>query len=101
VDRAKTSGDSVTPVDGGRGELVFRACDFGPSGATGVTVEAAGEGTVHLSVDSGPAFTLSTRTAGRYEYVTVSASGTVPDGVHDVRVTLDGPVRLARLAFQG
>ena len=95
MDRAKTSGDSVTPVDGGRGELVFRACDFG-GGATRVVVEAAGEGTVEVA-----GVTFSPATDGPYTYVTLDAPAAVPGGVHDVRVVLGGAVRLARITFAG
>ncbi|MFD8972821.1 glycoside hydrolase family 3 C-terminal domain-containing protein [Streptomyces sp. NPDC059593] len=101
VDRTKTSGDSVTPVPGRRGELVFRDGDFG-NGATGITVEAAGEGTVELSLGDGPVLavlTLSPGTAGPYDYTTVSAPVAAASGVHDVRLGLRGPVRLARVAF--
>ncbi|MBT2469286.1 glycoside hydrolase family 3 C-terminal domain-containing protein [Streptomyces sp. ISL-66] len=101
VDRAKTSGDSVTPVAGRRGELVFRDCDFG-KGAAGITVEAAGEGAVELSLDDGPVLavlTLSPATAGPHDYATVTAPVVAAAGVHDVRLGLRGPVRLARVAF--
>ncbi|MFD9408613.1 glycoside hydrolase family 3 C-terminal domain-containing protein [Streptomyces sp. NPDC059989] len=101
VDRAKTSGDSVAPVAGRRGELVIRDCDFG-KGAARITVEAAGEGTVELSLGEGPVLavlTLSPSTAGPHDYATVSAPVVVAAGVHDVRLGLRGPVRLARVAF--
>ncbi|WP_128436107.1 glycoside hydrolase family 3 C-terminal domain-containing protein [Streptomyces cyaneus] len=101
VDRAKTSGDSVAPVADRRGELVFRDCDFG-KGAAGITMEAAGEGTVELSVGDGPVLavlTLSPGTAGPYDYATVSAPAVVAAGVHDVRLGLRGPLRLARVSF--
>ncbi|MGW1498205.1 glycoside hydrolase family 3 C-terminal domain-containing protein [Streptomyces mirabilis] len=101
VDRAKTSGDSVAPVAGRRGELVLRDCDFG-KGAAGITVEAAGEGTVELSLGDGPVLavlTLSPGTAGPYDYATMSAPVAVAAGVHDVRLGLRGTVRLARVAF--
>ncbi|MEU5607693.1 glycoside hydrolase family 3 C-terminal domain-containing protein [Streptomyces sparsogenes] len=101
VDRAKTSGDSVAPVAGRRGELVFRDCDFG-DGAAGITVEVAGEGTVELSLGDGPVLTvltLSPGTPGPYDYTTASAPVVVAAGVHDVRLGLRGPVRLARVIF--
>ncbi|WP_031004148.1 glycoside hydrolase family 3 protein [Streptomyces sp. NRRL F-5727] len=101
VDRTKTSGDSVTPVTGRRGELVFRDCDFG-EGVAGVTVEAAGEGTVEVSLGDGPVravLTLSPGTDGPYDYATVSAPIAVAAGVHEVRLGLRGPVRLARVGF--
>jgi hypothetical protein len=65
-------------------------------------VEAAGEGTVEFSLDDGPVLavlTLSPGTAGPYDYATVSAPVDVAAGVHDVRLALRGPVRLARVAF--
>ncbi|MCY0930709.1 glycoside hydrolase family 3 C-terminal domain-containing protein [Streptomyces sp. H27-H1] len=101
VDRAKTSGDSVTPVAGRRGELVFRDCDFA-KGAAGIAVEAAGEGTVELSLGDGPVLAvlaLSPGTAGPYDYATVSAPAAVAAGVHEIRLGLRGPVRLARVTF--
>lgn len=103
VDRTKTWGDSVTPVSGRAGELVFRDCDFGAR-ATGITVEASGRGTVELSLGDSPplaTLTLSPGTAGPYDYATVGAPALVPAGVHEVRLTLRGPVRLARVAFSG
>ncbi|MFI9612087.1 carbohydrate-binding protein [Streptomyces sp. NPDC052023] len=83
------------------GELVFRGCGFG-AGAAGITVQAAGEGTVGLSLGDGPVLavlTLSPGTGGPYDYATVSAPVVLAAGVHDVRLGLRGPVRLARVAF--
>ncbi|WP_037679421.1 glycoside hydrolase family 3 C-terminal domain-containing protein [Streptomyces griseus] len=102
VDRAKVSGDAVTPVAGGSGELVYRACDFG-SGATGVTVEVSGEGTVEVCLDGGrPLATLSPEapTSGPYDYVWRGGPFTAR-GVHDVHLRLRGPLRLARVGFSG
>lgn len=102
VDRTKASGDSVAPVAGrSAGELVFRDCDFG-KGAAGITVEAAGEGTVELSLGDGPVLAVlapSPGTAGPYDYATVSAPVVVAAGVHEVRLGLRGRVRLARVTF--
>ncbi|MCZ9342775.1 fibronectin type III-like domain-contianing protein, partial [Streptomyces sp. TRM76130] len=53
VDRTKESGDAVTPASDTSGELLYRACDFGP-GVTSVTVEVSGGGVVELSLDGGP-----------------------------------------------
>ncbi|MEU1130363.1 glycoside hydrolase family 3 C-terminal domain-containing protein [Streptomyces sp. NPDC005900] len=103
VDRTKASGDAVTPVDGGTGHLTFWDCDFGP-GAAGITVEAAGEGRVECALGDGPvlaALDLSPGTAGPYAYTTVSAPVAVPAGVHEVRLTLRGGIRLARVGFAG
>ncbi|MFI1926932.1 MULTISPECIES: glycoside hydrolase family 3 C-terminal domain-containing protein [unclassified Streptomyces] len=102
VDRTKVSGDAVTPVAGGTGELIYRACDFG-TGTTGVTVTAAGSGTVELSLDGGPVLatlTLAPPTRGPYDHVTVDAALTA-GGVHDLRIGLRGPLRLAHVGFSG
>ncbi|WP_353945881.1 glycoside hydrolase family 3 C-terminal domain-containing protein [Streptomyces sp. HUAS MG91] len=94
VDRTKTRGDAVTP-SGATGELHYLACDFGADGVTGIRVEAAGEGTV--TVGDGRTLTVPA-TGGPYRYVTLDADFTAT-GVRDLRVTLDGTVRLARLTF--
>ncbi|MET8947889.1 glycoside hydrolase family 3 C-terminal domain-containing protein [Streptomyces sp. NPDC004542] len=102
VDRTKVSGDAVTPVDGGTGELVYRDCDFG-DGVTEVTAEVAGGGAVELSLDGGPALavlTLEEATSGPYDYIALGA-GIVAEGVHDVHLRLRGPVRLAHVGFSG
>ncbi|MER6957673.1 glycoside hydrolase family 3 C-terminal domain-containing protein [Streptomyces sp. NPDC000618] len=101
VDRTKTSGDAVAPVAGGTGELVYRACDFGA--ATGVSVSVAGEGSVELALDGGPALaalTVDTPTPGPYDYVTVEAPFRA-EGVHDLHLRLRGPLRLAHVGFTG
>ncbi|OQR64252.1 sugar hydrolase [Streptomyces maremycinicus] len=104
VDRTKVSGDAVTPVAGGTGELLYRACDFGTgAGTTGVTVTVAGSGTVELSLDGGPvlaALTVDAPTPGPYDYVTVDAALTA-GGVRDLRLGLRGPLRLAHVGFTG
>ncbi|GAA3496923.1 hypothetical protein GCM10019016_040240 [Streptomyces prasinosporus] len=104
VDRSRTAGDAVTPVGGKDGELLFRRCDFG-GGLSEVTVEVSGEGTVELSLDGGPALAAlspGSPTAGPYAYVTLTAPVAAPvDGVHDVRLGLRGPLRLARVGFSG
>ncbi|MFD7135957.1 glycoside hydrolase family 3 C-terminal domain-containing protein [Streptomyces sp. NPDC059894] len=102
VDRAKAAGDAVTPAAGGTGELVYRACDFG-SGTTAVSVEVAGEGTVEVFLDGGPAravLTLGTPTPGPYDYTTLDAPFSA-DGVRDLRIELRGPLRLALVGFSG
>jgi beta-glucosidase len=102
VDRTKTSGDSVTAAGGGSGELVYRDCDFG-AGTTGVTVEVAGEGTVELSLAGGATLatlTLDAPTPGPYDYTTLDAPFTAA-GVHDLRLRLRGPLRLALVGFSG
>ncbi|MFJ2306370.1 glycoside hydrolase family 3 C-terminal domain-containing protein [Streptomyces sp. NPDC087787] len=102
VDRTRTTGDAVTPVPGRPGELLYRDCDFG-TGVTGVSVEVSGEGTVELSLDGGPVLAvvvLDTPTPGPYAYTRLTAPGTAA-GVHDLRLRLHGPLRLARLGFTG
>ncbi|HZF92391.1 glycoside hydrolase family 3 C-terminal domain-containing protein [Streptomyces sp.] len=102
VDRTKVSGDAVTPA-ADIAELLYRACDFG-TGVTEVTVEVAGEGgTVELSLDGGPALatlTLTAPTSGPYDYTRLTA-GCAAAGVHDVRIGLRGPLRLAQVGFSG
>ncbi|MEU3932060.1 glycoside hydrolase family 3 C-terminal domain-containing protein [Streptomyces sp. NPDC029044] len=102
VDRTKVSGDAVTAAGEAPGELVYRRCDFG-RGVTGVRVEVAGEGSVELSLDGGPVLAvLSTPapTPGPYDYVLLDAP-VVAAGVHDVRLRLRGPLRLAHVGFSG
>ncbi|MEV4944902.1 glycoside hydrolase family 3 C-terminal domain-containing protein [Streptomyces sp. NPDC053755] len=102
VDRTKTAGDAVTP-DGpyGEGELLFWGCDFG-DGVTDVAVEAAGEGSVELSLLGGPVLARIDvpATGGPYAYTTLGAPLRLRD-VADLRVRLRGPVRLAHVGFHG
>ncbi|MEU0193751.1 glycoside hydrolase family 3 C-terminal domain-containing protein [Streptomyces afghaniensis] len=102
VDRTKVSGDAVTPAGGATGELVYRRCDFG-RGVAEVRVEVAGEGTIELSLDGGPALAVlstATPTSGPYDYVSLGAS-VAAAGVHDVHLRLRGPLRLAHVGFSG
>ncbi|MFE1902985.1 glycoside hydrolase family 3 C-terminal domain-containing protein [Streptomyces gardneri] len=102
VDRTKVRGDAVTPSSpDGSGTLVYRSCDFA-DGVTEVTVAAAGEGTLDLTLPDG---TLLARvevpdTGGPYTYRTLSTPFTTQDVV-DVHATLHGPLRLAHLTFTG
>ncbi|MFF9057132.1 glycoside hydrolase family 3 C-terminal domain-containing protein [Streptomyces sp. NPDC014882] len=101
VDRTKAAGDAVTPAADGTAELLYRACDFG-DGVTGVTLEVAGAGTVEVSPAGGPPVTLAlgTPTPGPYAYTTLDAPFTA-EGVHDLRIGLRGPLRLALVGFSG
>ncbi|MFJ5778189.1 glycoside hydrolase family 3 C-terminal domain-containing protein [Streptomyces sp. NPDC093094] len=100
VDRSKVSGDAVTAVAGGTGELVFRDCGFG-AGVTGVHAELAGEGVLELSLDGGPVLAvLEAPASGPYDYTVVAARLTAA-GVHDVHLRLRGPLRLAHVGFSG
>ncbi|GAA2458130.1 glycoside hydrolase family 3 C-terminal domain-containing protein [Streptomyces macrosporus] len=105
VDLSRERGDAVAPTGPEPGELTFRACDFG-AGPAGVAVTAAreepGAAEVVLRLADGrPLASLTVPSTGdRYAYTTVRASlDDPPSGVHDLRVTLHGPVRLARLGF--
>ncbi|WP_405822745.1 glycoside hydrolase family 3 C-terminal domain-containing protein [Streptomyces sp. NBC_01390] len=107
VDRTKVSGDAVTPAGGKEAELLYRDCDFG-AGVAGITVEVAGEGVVEVVLDGdteAAAVLTPTPTEGPYDYTTVRATLTVDDdsvhGVHDVRLRLRGPLRLAHVGFSG
>ncbi|MEU1090935.1 glycoside hydrolase family 3 C-terminal domain-containing protein [Streptomyces sp. NPDC005892] len=99
VDRTKTDGDAVTAADAGPegGLLVFERCDFGP-GVHSVTVHAAGGGTVGIETDGAAVTVDVTATGGPYDHRSVTAAFAA-DGVADLRVTLRGAVRLARLTF--
>ncbi|MEU0598811.1 glycoside hydrolase family 3 C-terminal domain-containing protein [Streptomyces sp. NPDC006393] len=104
VDRTRTAGDAVTAATGRTGELVYRSCDFG-EGVREVTAELSGAGVAEISLDGGPALAVltpapATPTSDPYEYTTVRA-GFTADGVHDVRLKLRGPLRLARVGFSG
>ncbi|MFD0317577.1 glycoside hydrolase family 3 C-terminal domain-containing protein [Streptomyces flavalbus] len=102
VDRSKVSGDAVTPVGGGTGELLYRDCDFG-AGAAGLTVSVAGGGSLDIALDgTEPLATLSPTapTSSPYDYTTLTAPITAA-GVHDVHVRLRGPLRLAHVGFSG
>jgi len=103
VDRARTSGDAVTPADGRSAELVYRDCDFG-DGVTEVRVSVAGGGVVDLSLDGGaPLASLSSEGMAPddpYAYTTLGA-GLVAAGVRDVHLRLRGPLRLAHVGFSG
>ncbi|MFF9818308.1 glycoside hydrolase family 3 C-terminal domain-containing protein [Streptomyces sp. NPDC014006] len=99
VDRTKTSGDAVTPAPDSPAELLFRACDFGPDGVREVTAEAAGEGRLEISVHGGSLLAvLEADGSDPYAYTRLTAAFATA-GVHDLRLTLHGTLRLARLGF--
>ncbi|MGW3194420.1 glycoside hydrolase family 3 C-terminal domain-containing protein [Streptomyces sp. NPDC001118] len=102
VDRTRAAGDAVTPAHDGPAELVYRACDFG-TGVREMTAQVAGEGVLELSLDGGPVLavlTPGTPTADVYAYTTLTAA-LAAEGVHDVRLRLRGPLRLAHVGFSG
>lgn len=112
VDRTKVRGDAVACRDDAVGRLLFRACDFG-AGATSMTVEAARDAAAtgagddatveaHLADGTTLAAVSVPPTGGRYAYTAVRAAlPTPPTGVQDLRITLRGGLRLARLGFSG
>ncbi|MGW7084384.1 glycoside hydrolase family 3 C-terminal domain-containing protein [Streptomyces sp. NPDC054871] len=97
VDRTRAHGDAVRPRDGGTGELLFRACDFG-DGVRDVSVEVAGGGAVDLISGSTATTVTVPATGGVYDYAS-HTSGFTAAGVRDLRVRLRGPLRLARITF--
>ncbi|MGW5639439.1 glycoside hydrolase family 3 C-terminal domain-containing protein [Streptomyces sp. NPDC003832] len=101
VDRTRTSGDAVTPSGSRAAELLYRACDFG-AGVTRVTATVSGEGTVEVSLDGGSGYAVLTvkEPTGPYEHVLLEAEFGAA-GVHDVRLRLRGPLRLAQVGFSG
>ncbi|MGK5499688.1 glycoside hydrolase family 3 C-terminal domain-containing protein [Streptomyces sp. URMC 125] len=104
VDLGRERGDAVAPAGEEEAELVFRDCGFG-SGTASVTVEAAreepGEAVVVLRAGDGAPVLLTVPSTGdRYAYTTVRAAlPEPPEGTGDLRVTLRGSLRLARLGF--
>nr|WP_282549193.1 glycoside hydrolase family 3 C-terminal domain-containing protein [Streptomyces rochei] len=102
VDRTRTAGDAVTPAAGATGELLYRACDFGP-GVRGVTLTVAGEGSAEIALDGVPAAALATDapTPGPYDYVEIGAPLAAAEGVRDLRIRLRGTLRLAHVGFSG
>lgn len=101
VDRTKLSGDAVTPASENTAELVYRGCDFGPATRT-VTVEVSGEGSIELALDGGPVIARLDvpATPGPYDYTTVVTLFGATE-VHDLRIGLRGPLRLAHVGFSG
>jgi beta-glucosidase len=98
VDRTKRDGDAVTAVAEAN-ELLYRRCDFA-AGVREVEVSASGEGAVLITVDDATVTVPVAATDGPYDYRTVRA-GLSASGTGDLRVTLRGAVRLARIAFTG
>ncbi|MFJ1901275.1 glycoside hydrolase family 3 C-terminal domain-containing protein [Streptomyces sp. NPDC088115] len=98
VDRTKTDGDAVT-ASAVRNELLYRNCDFGAA-VREVAVSASGQGAVHITVGGSTVTVPVAPTGGPYDYRTRRAA-LAASAVHDLRVTLEGTVRLARMTFTG
>ncbi|MGW4812302.1 glycoside hydrolase family 3 C-terminal domain-containing protein [Kitasatospora cineracea] len=111
VDATRETGDAVTPAGsdagsdaGSEAELLFSTVEL--TGAREVSAEVALEGALEgaaagaeleFTVDGQVLATLAVPpTGGRYAWTTVTATlSDPPRGVHDLRVTLRGPLRLA------
>ncbi|MGW0781830.1 glycoside hydrolase family 3 C-terminal domain-containing protein [Streptomyces sp. NPDC002913] len=96
LDRTKTDGDTVAPAAGDRaGQLLYRDCDFG-DGADGLVFHYAGGGSLTVSV-AGHSIELSLPdTGGTYDYRTHTAELGL-QGVHELRIGIQGSLRLARV----
>ncbi|WP_368662725.1 glycoside hydrolase family 3 C-terminal domain-containing protein [Kitasatospora sp. NA04385] len=107
VDASRTDGDAVTPA-GSDAELLFSTVEL--TGARQVSAEVALDGAdgtdgadaadaaeLEFAVDGQVLAALAVPpTGGRYAWTTVTAAlDGAPHGVHDLRVALRGPVRLA------
>ncbi|WP_405813889.1 glycoside hydrolase family 3 C-terminal domain-containing protein [Streptomyces sp. NBC_01390] len=109
VDATRTAGDAVTPADPTRpATVLFRSVDL--SGAARFEAEVAREDTrpgeeARLEVRAGDRLLAEIAvpvTGSRYTWTSVTADvGTVADGggVHDLRLTLHGALRLASYRF--
>uniref|UniRef100_A0AAU3GM47 Glycoside hydrolase family 3 C-terminal domain-containing protein n=1 Tax=Streptomyces sp. NBC_01401 TaxID=2903854 RepID=A0AAU3GM47_9ACTN len=96
VDRTKTDGDAVTPVSPGiPGQLIYRACDFG-EGAGHLELLLSGEGAVTLSAGGHSAQIQVPAAGGPYDYRTFEATPGL-GGVQELRIGIEGTVRLARI----
>ncbi|WUW20346.1 glycoside hydrolase family 3 C-terminal domain-containing protein [Streptomyces sp. NBC_01463] len=98
TDRTRTDGDAVTAVAESN-ELLYRRCDFA-AGVRGIEVSAAGEGEVLVTVGGTTVTVPVAATSGPYDHRTVPAALSAR-GTGDLRVTLRGTVRLARIGFTG
>ncbi|MFG2589870.1 glycoside hydrolase family 3 C-terminal domain-containing protein [Streptomyces sp. NPDC048438] len=96
VDRTKEEGDAVTPASAdGEGQLVYRACDFG-DGVDGLRFLAAGEGTITVHANGRSLGLQLPDTGGPYDYRVLETALGVR-GVQELRIGLEGSVRLARV----
>ncbi|MDQ0792798.1 glycoside hydrolase family 3 C-terminal domain-containing protein [Streptomyces sp. B1I3] len=97
LDRTRTAGDAVAPAGEGPGQLLYRGCDF-RDGTTGLVLVASGGGSIGVRVGGQVREVVLPAGGGAYDYHTFEAALDVR-GVHDVHVTLQGSVRLARIDF--
>ncbi|MDK1472420.1 glycoside hydrolase family 3 C-terminal domain-containing protein [Streptomyces sp. 549] len=117
VARSTTDGTAVAPDGDDPGELLYRRCDFGDGVTTvALLVAATGPGSVELAAgpplegtspvgatpsgaDPDASTTVGVPATGGVHEFTALHTGIRLDGVRDLRLTLRGPVRLARLDF--
>ncbi|GAA3263818.1 glycoside hydrolase family 3 protein [Nonomuraea helvata] len=102
VDADRTTGDAVAPARHDHpATLLFRSCDL--TGAVRVETEVAALGEGRLEVWAGEVLLAEIPlppTGGRYAWVSVAGDlGSPLAGVHDLRITLRGDVRLATFLF--
>ncbi|WP_419999455.1 glycoside hydrolase family 3 C-terminal domain-containing protein [Streptomyces boninensis] len=101
VDRSRAAGDAVAPAGDRAGDVLFRDCDFGGDGVRGleITAAATGPGAVSLRAGGAEVTVPVAATGGPYDYVRTAAALAV-NGVHDLRMRIAGPVRIAELSFR-
>ncbi|WP_431930769.1 glycoside hydrolase family 3 C-terminal domain-containing protein [Nonomuraea jabiensis] len=100
VDAGRTTGDAVTPARQDQpATLLFRSADL--SSAVLVEAEVAGEGRLAFAAgDRLLAEIAVPDTGGRYAWTTVAADlDAALEGVHDLRISLHGDVRLTAFRF--
>ncbi|MFF9687490.1 glycoside hydrolase family 3 C-terminal domain-containing protein [Streptomyces sp. NPDC014623] len=96
LDRTKTEGDAVAPASTDReGSLVYRACDFG-EGVDGLAFLVSGEGSLTASVGGHSSVLQFPDTGGPYDYRTLDIALGLR-GVQELRIGIEGSVRLARI----
>ncbi|TMR15915.1 carbohydrate-binding protein [Nonomuraea turkmeniaca] len=98
VDASRTTGDAVAPCDQSA-TLIFRSADL--SGAVRVEAEVAGVGSGRLEFLAGDRLLAELPvpvTGSGYAWTTVEGDLSA-EGVHDLRVTLHGDIRLAAFRF--
>ncbi|WP_433432791.1 glycoside hydrolase family 3 C-terminal domain-containing protein [Nonomuraea sp. CA-141351] len=98
VDAGRTAGDAIAP-NGQPATVLFRSADL--SGAARVEAEVTGEGRLAFAAaDQLLAEIAVPDTGGRYAWTTIAADlDSALEGVHDLRISLHGDVRLAAFRF--
>jgi beta-glucosidase len=108
VDETRERGDAVAVGPGVVGDLLFRDCDLGTPGRgahrcllrVAGTPDRPGAASVQVIIDDVVAGQAVPRAGlGRYEWRECAVDVTSVPGVHDVRLRMLGPVRLAAFTF--